>query len=597
MQFLGEVALDITKAPEQILMDKFNAINALNLTVDDWVFGEPESSTLPDYNTKVVLSPKITSQWFASFTLYYNRMNIETILDNDLVSVPRGNATMLSEVMTDLNTLYGLNIQPEDYFDTPLSILDPQDPDAEVPVTFSCKPGSFLFYGSYQLTLNRVVPVVDPVTTDAADIYVVVNQAFEAVDKSTLVCNSSDGQAIANFRFLRNVATKTLIRIDSMLRLKNNDLVLFGSFQFQSDYMGSLQSYDANSIIISPSGAVKNVQNNLFAGELGGCKRYYSHGSDYVYILDVNNQRGLNSNRLYRCNQDGSYDLGFNSPDLTYVPRLVHPTKEGRFYTVSDIFYGLWDHDNNAGTPAISVPQRRIDRFTEDGLIDPSWTPTIIRATGGQTPWDVADIDQNYVAGLPNGLYIAFEPTSSPNSQGQVPVINGVSMIPGGEPEYGFLPVAKLLQSGLIDSAFNPRQVSYSPEAIYDSTGVDLAEDCIASTETGCVFMTSIKNPITGYLQRLPLYFKADGSLVRLAGDEYVNTYRWTNVAKIYALSSGSFVAYGTARLFDPVGGWQDPRDVVVTYQKDSRAQGVVLAAPLSLMGIKTIGSIAIAEA
>jgi hypothetical protein len=597
MQFLGEVALDITKAPEQILMDKFNAVNALNLSIDDWIFGEPESSTEIGYNTKVTLSPKVTSQWFASFVMHYNRMNIETILDNDLVSVPRGTATLLSEVITDLNTLYGLNVQPEDYFDSPLAAIDPQDPDAEVPVTFSCKPGSFLFYGSYQLVLNRVVPVVDPVTADAADVYIVVNQDFEAVDKSTLICNTSDGQAIANFRFLRNVPAKTLIQITDMIRLKNNDIALIGTFQFESDFGGSLQTYSVNSIVISPSGAVKVAQNNLFGAELANCKRIYTHGTDYVYILDVNDVRGINPNKLYRCGQDGLYDNSFSASALTYAPKLVHVSKEGRIYTLSELYTGQWDHDNDAGTPAISVGQRRIDRFLEDGTADPSWTTTIIRATGGQTPWEVAYIEQNYAAGLPNGLYIAFEPTTVPNSQGQVPVINGVSMIPGGEPEYGFLPIVKLLQSGLIDSAFNPRQVSYSPEAIFDSTGVDLGENCIASTDAGCVFMTSIKNPITGYRQRLPLYFKADGTLTRLAGDEYINTYRWTNVAKIYALSSGSFVAFGTARLFDPAGGWQDPRDIVVTYQKDTRAQGIVLAAPLSMMGIKTIGSIAIAEA
>ncbi len=148
MQFLGDVALDITKAPEQILMDKFNAVNALNLSVDDWVFGQPQSSTTVGYNTKVTLSPKATSQWYASFTLYYNRMNIATILDNDLVSVPRGGALQLSDVITDLNALYGLNVQPEDYFDSPLSIINSYDPDAEVPITFSWKPCSFLFSGT-----------------------------------------------------------------------------------------------------------------------------------------------------------------------------------------------------------------------------------------------------------------------------------------------------------------------------------------------------------------------------------------------------------------------------------------------------------------
>lgn len=596
MQFLGEVVLDITKTPEQILMDKFNAINALNLSVDDWVFGEPQSSVTVGYNTEVTLSPKVTTQWFASFKMYYNRMNIASILDNDLVSVPRGAAVMLSDVITDLNTLYGLNIQSEDYFDSTLVPINPADPDAEVPVTFSCKPGSFLFFGTYQLVLNRVTPTVDPVTSNAADVYAVVNQAFEAVDKSIVVCHSSDGQAIANFRFLRNVTAKTEISITDMLRLKNNDIALIGTFRFTSDFSGSSLTYNVNCIVISPSGAVKKAQNNLFGSEIANCKRVYTHGADYVYILDPLNTRGSTTQGLYRCDQNGAYDNGFSVPGLQYAPKLVHITKENKFYTVSDQYTGQWDHDNDSGTPNVSVQQRRIDRFSTDGAIDPSWTVTTVRTTGGLAPWPIAYIEQNYVAGAPNGLYIAFEPPGVPNSQAEVPVINGVAMIPGGEPSYGFLPVAKLLQNGLIDLAYNPRQVSYSPEAIFDKTGVTLVENCIASTEQGCVFLTSIKNPITGYRQRLPLYFTADGSLTRLAGDEYINTYRWTNVAKIFALSGGGFIAYGTARLFDPVGGWQEPRDVVVAYQRDTRAQGIVHAVATSLLGTRTIGTIAIAE-
>ena len=596
MQFLGEVALDITKAPEQILMDKFNAVNAMNLSIDDWIFGEPESSTINGYNTVVTLSPKVTSQWFASFKMYYNRMSIETILDNDLVSVPRGSATQLSDVITDLNTLYGLNIQPEDYFDTPLSVIDPDDPDAEVPVTFSCKPGSFLFYGSYQLVLNRVVPVTDPVTADTADIYIVVDQPFESVDVSTVICNGSDGQAIANFRFLRNVATKTYISITEMIRLKNNDIALLGAFQFSSDFSGSTQSYNVNCIVISPSGVVKKAQNNLFAANISNCKRSYAHGSDWVYIVDPGNSRSTNFG-VYRCDQNGEFDTGFAMPGLSYDTDKLFATKEGKFYTVSAVYNDYWDIDNNPGTPAVLVPQIRIDRWLVTGVIDPSWTRTIIRATGGNTPWPVIQVEQNYAANVPNGVYIAFEPFDVPNSQGNVPVINGVDMIPGGEPVYGFLPVAKLLQNGLIDSSYNPRQVSYSPEAVFDHALGDLENNCLASTDQGCVFMTSIKNPITGYHQRLPLYFDADGGLVRLSGDEYVNTYRWTTKAKIFALSSGNFVAYGNARLFDPAGGWQAPRDIVVTYQKDARALGIIHAVGLSLLGQRTIRAIAIAEA
>lgn len=596
MQFLGDVALDITKAPEQILMDKFNAVNALNLSVDDWVFGEPQSSTTVGYNTKVTLSPKATSQWYASFTLYYNRMNIATILDNDLVSVPRGGALQLSDVITDLNALYGLNVQPEDYFDSPLSIINPNDLDAEVPITFSCKPGSFLFYGTYQLVLNRVVPVVDPVTAEAADIYIVVNQPFEAVDKSTIVCNGSDGQAIAGFRFLRNVSAKTFISVTEMIRLKSNDLLLLGTFQFTSDFTGSNQTYSVNSIVMSPSGAVKVAQNNLFGANIANSKRYYTHGDDYVYIVDPADTRGSNLG-FYRCDQNGAFDLSFSLLSLEYQPTDVYPTKEGKFYTVSHVFYGDWDIDNNPATLPVSVPQLRIDRWLSSGDVDPSWTPTIIRATGGNTPWPVVHIEQNYVANVPSGVYIGFEPFDVPNSQDNVPVINGVDMIPGGEPVYGFLPIVKLLQNGLIDSAYNPRQVSYSPEAVFDHTDVELERNCLASTDQGCVFMTSIKNPITGYRQRLPLYFNADGTLVRLSGDEYVNTYRWTNKAQIFALDNGNFVAYGKARLFDPVSGWQDPRDIVVSYQKDARALGFIHAVGLSLLGQRTIGSIAIAEA
>jgi len=306
MDYLSDLALDISKTPQEILLDKFNAVNSLQLTLDDFIVAPPQAvdNVIYGTNTTVVFSPKVTSKWYNSFTLYYSRMDIVSILDNDLVSIPRGSATMLSDLILQINEAYGINLQPEDYYDATLPAVDPLDPDAQTPVVLTIKPESYLFTGSYMLLLDRPVPNQDPATGESADIYVLVDQPFESVMKHNVVCVTNIGDSISNFRFMRNAVTKTMVTIDKMFRLKNSDIAVLGNFEFRASIAGGAeQDYVVNSIVVDPSGVIKVATDGLFGS---GQNMFYNHsqGSDYIYAIDKNNVIGTAPRQLYRYLQD-----------------------------------------------------------------------------------------------------------------------------------------------------------------------------------------------------------------------------------------------------------------------------------------------------
>lgn len=600
MDYLSDLALDITKTPQEILLDKFNAVNSLQLTLDDFIVAPPQAVDNAIYgtNTTVVFSPKVTSKWYNSFTLYYSRMDIVSILDNDLVSIPRGSATMLSDLILQINEAYGINLRPEDYYDATLPAVDPLDPDAQTPVVLTIKPESYLFTGSYMLLLDRPVPNQDPATGESADIYVLVDQPFEPAMKHNIVCVTNIGDLISNFRFMRNAVTKTVVTIDKMFRLKNSDIAVLGNFEFRASIAGGTeQDYVVNSIVVDPSGVIKVATDGLFGSSQN---MFYNHsqGSDYVYAIDKDNVIGTAPRQLYRYLQDGSIDAGFTTPSLLYVPKLVKECNDGKFYTVSDVYTAQWDNDGDPGTPTVPVSQIRIDRFNSDGTIDVLYTPTIIRSTGNAQPWPVVNIEPIQTGGLPNGLYILFKPSAAPSSTGEVPVINGIAMIPGGEPEYGFVPAVRLLQSGLINTAFDYTQKNLNATAVYNTVGSNMAQGdkALATIGDDLVFFTHRSNPLTNIAQRMPVRYSGFGNMQKISGDAYIESYRWTNAKDIYALSGGTIISSGVVKLLNPGGGWQEDQSVVVSYHGDTTAQGILYSAPLNISGNATIKQIIVVE-
>ena len=303
MNFVNDPILDISKPATQILLEKYNAMNAINVAYDEVVFQTPVVSAKPGFNTSTTFVPKLLSQWLNGDTIYYNRINIASVLNNPKVSIPRGNAVNISDTITTINTLFGINLTPDDYFDNPLPALDPLDPNAEATVTFSCKPESFYFFGSLQITYNKLVPTAESPTEDPVDIYSIIQDPADPVYKSKVVCYSIEGREVTAFKFLRNAVTVTESDADFMLRIKNGDMVIFGSFKFRAA-IGQEAEKDHVSTVIVIDRTGKVIRSGTLATNLFGSnhpmKYEYYPESDYIYALDTTNAIGTNASRLYR---------------------------------------------------------------------------------------------------------------------------------------------------------------------------------------------------------------------------------------------------------------------------------------------------------
>ena len=595
MNFINDPVLDITKPAPETLLQKYNALNAINVDYDEVVSEAPVVSAKPGYNTAVTFKPKLLSKWLNGDTIYYNRIDIATVLNNPRVSIPRGAAVNISDTIATINTLFGINLVAEDYFDNPLPAIDPLDPDAEATVAFSCKPGSFFFYGSLQITYNKLIPSTDTPSEDPVDVYSLIQDPTDPVYKSRVVCHSVEGREVSAFKFLRNAVTVTEADADYMLRIKNGDMVIFGSFKFRAAIGTEPEKdYVSTSIIIDRTGKIiksGTMATNLFGSNYAMKYEYYPE-SDYIYAIDTSNAIGINPSCLYRYDLSGQLDVAFTAPDLDYVPTRVKACVDGKFYAVSGLLYGPWDTDNDPQTPDVQSPEYHIDRYLATGVKDGTFNRTVIRTTGGNAPWAVIDIAPIVgAANAPDGYYAYLKPPAVTDSTGDCPVINGVSMIPGNEPTYGFLPLIKITQFGLIDTNFNVKQPYLHGSALYnpDAGTIAAGSAALVAFADSVVYMAPVENPLTNYRGFAPIHVSALGVVSTYGGQEYLDAPRWSGFKAIYGAGPKGFVVLGECKQKIPTGGYAGATGTVASYFKDARAKVLVKSVASNLMSIDDI--------
>lgn len=604
--YIDSVALDINKTAQEIIIDKVNAVNGLQLNFDDFVFEDPQvySGTLyPQANTSVKIVPKTTSQFYNDFTVYYKRMAIADILDNDEISISRDSADNLSDLIDAINLAYNIHLVADDYYDSPIAAADPLDPNAEVPVMFTCQVTSFLFTGSYMLTLNRVATQPVAPILESADVYIVLDQPYEAIHKSNIVCKTSLGESVTNFVFMRNCNTISKVKINEQFRIKDLGIVLIGDFEFNANLTGTAQDYITNCVLMSPQGKILSVMNNLFgADNFNSFIKCSDSQLKYLYVIDPTDTLGSEVTQLYRYTENGALDNGFSLIGPSYKVIYSKIDSQGRIYVCSELLTITEDIDNNPATPDVAAHQYWIERFLEDGSKDTSFTTVKLRITGSGNPWPVACIDpiENDASTTTSGAYIGFAMLEQPDSLGMSPIVNGVPFIAGGETKsYGFLPILKVNNAGVMDINFNVKKPAYAPKAVYDyeygqapSTG----DNFVTAIGNNVAMLTYRQNPITGNQQYIPMIYDSLGALKRVSGDEYYQSYYWVTAHNLISLKQNSLIVFGSCKLPDGNGGYLDERDMVCGYDPKSQNQGIIYQTVDTVNGTPSIQDLLIYE-
>ena len=574
MPLITDLPLDISKSPQQILIDKLNAINGLNLSLDDFTFTDPVSITETAIsNTKVTLTPKLVSQFYNAIDLFYKRIDITTILSNSAITIRRDSETKLSDIIPKINAAFGINMTNDDYYDTDLSILYPNNPDAEIPVTISTKHTSLLFKGSYIFSINRLTTTTSPTTGEDSIIYAVLSNPNNNIFKSKIEAVTTDAEVLSQYQFMYNATTISMVEIRRAFKLANQDIALIGQFDFTGDIGGGQETYSTTSIITTPSGGIRSVSNTAF--QKASMLDYATvNGLEVIYAIYTEASSQASDFKVFKFNSQGQEDTAYSDAmNLGFKPTFIKVCTDGKVYAVSSVY-------TESG-----IKKVKIIRLTVSGVIDSSFTPIVITSTGSSDPFLVQDIVVNYTAGAPNGIYVSLVPNVVISSLSiDIPVINGTAIVPGGQiQDFGYLPVIKVKQDGSLDALWDVKQKNYLGSAIHDLTGSTLvyAEHALAVFENTCTWMTFIKNPITGFKHRIPLQANSLGSLQRISGDGYYQSYRLENIRGFEALDKGSLVAMGPCQLPIAGGGWASSIDSIVLYKKDTSPLNVLYKAPV----------------
>lgn len=561
--------LDIHKPALEILVDAINQENRTAFIADELSFGLPFDKTLlnSDINTAITLTPKTGSKYFSSVTVHYKRMDLDYIYKSSQIEITVGDRLLLSDLIPEINQYYGINLTVDDYYDQPLPTIDPLDPNKRLLVTLQAKPESILFIGSAIIALNEARVILDKDNVERK-YYIVVESFDKSVYDNTLVCINSDFIEFSPFQVLKNATAVRRFRVDKMLQLSNGNIHLRGSFDFTADLGIGSTDYLVRNVVINSHGICIIADDTDIYGPASVDKwRSHWNGLEY-YVIDNDDTLAINSNRVYKYDIDGQL-IDWTVADLAYVPKQLAIDKNGKVYTVSDIYTDV-------------TKKIRIDRFLSTGEVDLSFMSVILGITGSQDPMAVVDIQP-----VDNGgFYIALEVTRSEGtlSLGYVPIINDVPIIDGGETQiYAFNPIIKFTEDGTRDTNFNILLKNNEPNSIYTITNTNqvVGDRVLAPRLDGVTYFTNRLNPITGFIHRAPISFTTAGEQIRISGNAYAGQIRWLDAREVHYQTNGKYLVCGSALLRLPQGGWSDAKSIVALYLQSGELDTIIYTAPV----------------
>ena len=559
--------LNINKPAIEILMDKVNAENLSQLDSNDFLFSVPTATTLPysDINTKVTITPKVSSGYFNSRDIFYKRLDIAQILDNNSIEVLVTTETLLSELIPQINTLYGINLTADDYDDTAIPVAVP---DTEHSIVVQIKTTSYLFVGTANLILGQKSISVDD-SGYSRNIFIVTDSDDAAIYENKLVVLNSEYAESSSFVPFRNATAVLKFRVDKLLTLSNKDIYLGGEFQFSAALNGNpLTAITCGSVILSPTGSIKSTASGTLFGP-GVLKLYgQNRGVDKVYVVDPTALIGVNANNLYRYSNDGTRDT-YGATGIAYTPTLIRLCDDGKLYTVSPEYVAPLQSD-----PLTSAKHIRIDRLNVDGTLDGSFSPVYIRSTGIGDVTPVMDLLPLNSA----GAYLVFKPIHTVATSGFTPIVNDVPFVSGLDPiDCSFNPVFKLNQDGTYSTFFKSLLPNNDPSSIViNGSELEINDPVLSFANNKIAFLTKRVNPLTGYTHRAPMSFTNMGSVVNVAPNRLANDVRWITAEKIVPLITGKFLVYGQGYTRQPSGGWSTAGALVALYNESSQLEYIV---------------------
>lgn len=164
---------DLSKLPEQILVDMINQDNGLNLTPDILSFGLPTPSrTLDGRNTMVTVSAQPGTRVSGEVALHYSRLPLDSTAVGKNHVFKADGALTVAQLIPAINERFGINLQSSEYQNAQLPAFDGIVGHEQMPFALNASLHSLVFIGSVTLVLSfLVVSLADIILdTDLGDI-------------------------------------------------------------------------------------------------------------------------------------------------------------------------------------------------------------------------------------------------------------------------------------------------------------------------------------------------------------------------------------------------------------------------------------------
>lgn len=565
--------LDIQKNSKEILLDYINQENNSDLLLDDFVFDTPQSITVTasGKNTKIKLSAKETSTYYGFREIFYKRLNFSDIFNNEKTPLINKTALKLSELIPNINNLYGINLTEDDYIEADVPLFDYSDPDKTRIVTISSKPDSILFTGSYDFVLNSkiAVPIDDG---NISRIFYIHQTGYSSIDyKKTILSITNIGTVNENFSLLSNAITVPTFNVSRMLLKNNGEIVLLGDFTLTyTDSNQISNNVIAKTLLLNDDGSVKSHYIDFLYNQNLEINYIENSLVEFKYVIDPT--LNLSANHVYRYSEDGLLDTTYETTGIGYAPVIITLCNDGRLYTVSPIV----------------DKEYRIDRLLPNGELDSTFTTIFVSGIGINNPLTVTQIKPVYN----NGLWLLLYPAYGVNINSISCKINGVAIVPEGiTAAFAWNPILKFQENGSWNKIFSNLLTNNNDKSIYLTSGSTLkpVDTVLVGDENNITFFTYKSNPVTGFDHKQPITFDYGGKLLPLNGIDYQNQFRWVDCKEVFSQYNNQTIAYGTMILPLTSGGYSEISSCIARYSHNGTSLSLIFRNDNTNNGIKNV--------
>ena len=575
---------DNTTPHVNYLFEMINNINGTMLDPADFTVGTPSTyqGNTSNADTSILLFPIPLSGYVDNnITIFYNRIDIAKALKAQTASIDLTNAVFLADIIPQINSAYGLDLLPTDYYNTPLPIANPATPGVPLVVTIATTVTSLKYRGVYDYIINYTY-IESHKPLDLRRL--IVNYSGLTNLSDNIIKYYLDGTRDTNFNFANNVTNISGFNITTSYYQSNGNLIVNGTFSCTVNILGIATVGIFSTLVVDQTGTIISALAAPLYKFPVSSYIYTNRHVPYIYALV---STGPIKNCLTRYTNDGAIDTTFNY-SLNYIPSYIVLADNGNIYTVSSLFSGP-DPLNGS----VNTIMTRIDRILPNGSMDQGFTPLLVKSSEvGGTISNIVVLD---VAENASGMISVMIGTTLGVSAGTpTAVINGVPLVPVdnlGMSVSTWIPVASLLNNGMLNPVFNNSVNLYSGASITSTPTVLVTQQLLLNYAGQFItWLTYKQNPITAIESIQPFRVDATGNIVPY---ESVNYSNWPVLSTLYGdqwYSDGTLILAGELAALTFNGIATVPRDVIAII--DNLGNTIMITDPVC--GVYPSGTISI---